>query len=279
MRVGSARTVAPALGEQAGRRARVVHLESDADVPGDAPPDLQLVDVGGVVRIGQLERGAPGLQDRDPPVRRRVRGPLAQPEHVAVEAQRLVVVLRRHDQPQLAHAPWTIRRCGSFRLNACDGDMLPRARQPSSRARRRSRVCASPFAGRSLAPGSRSLATQVTRATRIATSSSGSPGAKSTTASSISRTTSVAGRLAEPAEQREQPLLAEHCALVSALGHAVRPERDQVAEAEQALAVVVLALREHAEQGAADADLLDRARLGAHDRRAADGPAQATVSA
>ena len=66
-------------------------------------------------------------------------------------------------------------------------------------------------------------------------------------------------------QERQQPLLAEHPARVAALGHAVGPERDQIAEAEDALAIVVLALGDHAEQGAADADLLRRAVLGSHD--------------
>ena len=62
-----------------------------------------------------------------------------------------------------------------------------------------------------------------------------------------------------------QALLAEHAAGVPALGHAVGPERDQVADGEQAFAIVVLAVGDHAEQRAADADLLGLALGGTHD--------------
>ena len=63
VRVGSAITVAPASASVPRRRARVVDLERDADVAGDAPPDLDLVDEGGVRRIGQLQRGAAAVED------------------------------------------------------------------------------------------------------------------------------------------------------------------------------------------------------------------------
>ena len=55
-----------------------------------------------------------GLQDHDATARRGVGRSLAQAEHVAVEAQRLVVVLRRHDEPELAH---------SLALFGCGHDM------------------------------------------------------------------------------------------------------------------------------------------------------------
>src|SRR6476620_12778121 len=62
-----------------------------------------------------------------------------------------------------------------------------------------------------------------------------------------------------------QALLSEHAAGVPALGHAVGPERDQIAHDEQAFAIVVLTVGDHAQQWAADADLLGLARRRAHD--------------
>src|SRR4029077_8736106 len=51
-----------------------------------------------------------------------------------------------------------------------------------------------------------------------------------------------------------------------ALCHAVGPERDQVTETEDALAVVVFAVCDHAEQGAAGTDLLGLAAGGPYDQ-------------
>ena len=106
----------------------------------------------------------------------------------------------------------------------------------------------------------------MTRAIRIATSSSGSPGAKLTTASSISRATSRAGRLAEAAEQRAQALLAEHAAV---RGAARSRRRSRTRRGRRARACTSRSSnsrsREHAEQRPADADLLDAAAGRAHD--------------
>ena len=65
--VASAMTVAPAAASSRRHRARVVDLERDADVTGHTPPDFHLVDERGMRGIGQLERGAAGLEDHDPP--------------------------------------------------------------------------------------------------------------------------------------------------------------------------------------------------------------------
>ena len=77
--VGSAITVAPAAASSLVVARESLDLEGDADVAGHAPPDLHLVDEGGVRRVGQLERRAAGLEDHDATARRGVGGALAQP--------------------------------------------------------------------------------------------------------------------------------------------------------------------------------------------------------
>ena len=114
-------------------------------------------------------------------------------------------------------------------------ELRTRARSGSRTASRRS---LRPTGTRAPRPGFRaaragsgvSAATQVTRAMRMATSSSGSPGAKSTTAVVDCDRDVAGGAIGQAPEQREQPLLAEHAACVAALGHAVGPERHEVAE-------------------------------------------------
>ncbi len=101
--VGSAITVAPAAASLLAVARESLDLEGDADVPGHALPHLHLVDEGRVRRVGDLERGVAGLEDRDAAARRAEGGALAQPEHVPVEMQRLVVIGRRHDEPKLAY--------------------------------------------------------------------------------------------------------------------------------------------------------------------------------
>jgi hypothetical protein len=53
-----------------------------------------------MVRVGDLQRGAAGLEDRDPAVGRGERGAFGQAEHVTVEAQGLVVVVGRDDETE-----------------------------------------------------------------------------------------------------------------------------------------------------------------------------------
>ena len=72
-------------------------------------------------------------------------------------------------------------------------------------------------------------------------------------------------RSAAPASSAQQRCFAEHAPAMAALGHAVGPERDEIAEAQHAFALVVFAVGDHAEQGAADADLLGLSLGGAHD--------------
>ncbi len=83
-------------------------------------------------------------------------------------------------------------------------------------------------------------------------------------------------------EQEREPLLAEELARVPALGHAIRPEREQVARREVRRVVVELGPHVDAEQRAADARLLDLGRvLAQHQRRrvtrAGDGDVVAAV--
>ena len=90
-------------GEPRGRIARVVHLEREADVAGDTAADLDLVDERGVLGLEQLERRAAGLEDGDAAAAGEG-GHLLQPEHVAIEAEGLVVVLGGDADAQLADA-------------------------------------------------------------------------------------------------------------------------------------------------------------------------------
>ncbi len=75
---------------------------------GDPAPDLELVDVVGVVRVGDLQRGPAGVEDHDPAVGRADGQLLGEPELVPVEADGLVEVGGGHDEPQLVdgHGPW-----------------------------------------------------------------------------------------------------------------------------------------------------------------------------
>jgi hypothetical protein len=75
--------------EQAlGRGRRIADLEGDPDVTGDPATDFDLVDVGRVARIGQLERRAPGIEDRDPAaVGRREGTEVRQPERITMWAR------------------------------------------------------------------------------------------------------------------------------------------------------------------------------------------------
>ena len=80
------------LRERARKLGGIVDLESDADVPGDARPDLDLVDISRMHGIEQLERRDPRLEDRHTPVLRGVRGAFPQAQNVAVETDRILVV-------------------------------------------------------------------------------------------------------------------------------------------------------------------------------------------
>ena len=102
VRVGGARTVAPAASRAAIVAARIGDLERDPDVAGDAPADLDPIDELGLGRIGDLERRATRLEDHHPPVGRAVRLAFGQAEDVAIEPDGVVVVGRRDDEAQLA---------------------------------------------------------------------------------------------------------------------------------------------------------------------------------
>jgi len=64
---------------------------------------LHPIDVGGVERVGQLEGGAACIQDRDPPTLGGERAELCKPEHVAIEGERLVVVVRGDHEAHLSN--------------------------------------------------------------------------------------------------------------------------------------------------------------------------------
>ena len=131
--------------------------------------------------------------------------------------------------------------------------------------------------GNSTVPAPRFAAFAVTRAARIATSSSGNPGANETTASSMRWTTSSGRTALELLDQRREPLLAEQHSGMPALGDAIRPECEEVADPEVRRVVVELRPLVDAEERAADAGLLDAPPPS---RRTNGGawPAQATVS-
>src|SRR6478609_1207158 len=104
-----------------GRRPGVRHLARDAHVPRDLPADLDVVDQPLLRRVRDLERRAAGVEDRDVRTVAALVGlELLEPEHVPVERQRRVVVLRLDDQPQLPDRP--TRAVGRGR------DLLPRHR-------------------------------------------------------------------------------------------------------------------------------------------------------
>ena len=119
----------PGSGQLGGHGGRVGDRERHPDVPGHAPAHLDLVDVGRVRGIGQLQRGAPGFQDRHPAAGRAVGGALGQAQHVTVEPQRLLVVGRGHHQahlgdPRLVHV--TSRSAGARTGPAGPGPRTPR---------------------------------------------------------------------------------------------------------------------------------------------------------
>ncbi len=102
--VGGAMSVAPASVRRSVAAAASAHPERHPDVACHAPADLDPVDVLGVGDVGQLERGATGIEDHD--VARAVveRRQLRQPQRVAVEGDGRRVVLGRHHEPHLEHA-------------------------------------------------------------------------------------------------------------------------------------------------------------------------------
>ena len=103
VRVGGATSSAPAATRRSVTRGGVVGLERDPVLPADpGPTDLDPIDQLDLGGVGQLEGGPAGVQDHH--LRAAVGGEgvlLAEPELVAIEADRPVVVLSRHDQPQL----------------------------------------------------------------------------------------------------------------------------------------------------------------------------------
>ncbi len=86
-------------GERLGHCGGIRHLERDPDRPGDPAPHLQVVDVGSVILVGQLD-GRPARREEDhlPAVRGECRH-LSQAEAVTVEPQRRLVVGCGDDEP------------------------------------------------------------------------------------------------------------------------------------------------------------------------------------
>ncbi len=102
VRVGAAITSRPRRGQPVGRGRGVRDLEPDPDLAGHPPPDLDVVDVLGVRRVHDLEGRAPGVEQRHVPAGRLPHRELVEPERVAVEAHRGLVVGRGHDEAEFA---------------------------------------------------------------------------------------------------------------------------------------------------------------------------------
>ena len=105
--------------------------------PATPPSDLDLVHERRMRRVQQLERRAAGFEDRDAPVLGRERLALLEPEHVAIEAERLVVVGRGDAQPQLDGRP----------PRRAPRRPTPRAPRRARARRRRTRALRDPWRG------------------------------------------------------------------------------------------------------------------------------------
>jgi hypothetical protein len=92
----------PCPGGSARRGGAVVDAKRDPDVAGGASTDFDLVDEGGVVGIGQLERGVACLENDDASTFGHECGSLGEAEDIAVEVQGFVELVRGHHEPQLA---------------------------------------------------------------------------------------------------------------------------------------------------------------------------------
>ena len=108
MSPGSVDRAADPLGargfERLGDRGGVLDFEGDAHGPGDPPPDLDLIDRCRVRRVEQLERRPAGLEQCDAAVGLGPDLEQREPERVAVESERLVVVGDGEREAQLFHA-------------------------------------------------------------------------------------------------------------------------------------------------------------------------------
>jgi hypothetical protein len=101
--------------EGVGRRRAVGDLEGDAHLRCDLTADLDLIDHPLLCGIGDLERGATRVEDRDASSTVALKcGLLGQPEHVLIEVERLLVILRLDDEPHLDHGA-TLRGVGDHR--------------------------------------------------------------------------------------------------------------------------------------------------------------------
>ena len=109
---------------------------------GDPPADFDVIDKGGVRRIGELERRAPDVEDRHAPAFGAERRLLAQAENIAVEGERFVVVLGSYDEAQFTsrHGPGNAE--GERFISG-----LGRCRQPLASGRPESQAEHPPFFG------------------------------------------------------------------------------------------------------------------------------------
>ncbi len=82
----------------------------------DPPADFDLVDPGRVCWVGDLERGAAGIQDGHPAAVGGGEGTqLGHPERVAIEGQGLVVLRGGHHEPELSNGGAHVISCTSRR--------------------------------------------------------------------------------------------------------------------------------------------------------------------
>ena len=244
--VGSAITWAPAAASALAVAGQSSTSNATRMCPATRRPTSTSSMIRGVHGIGQLECGPAGFQDDD--ARRRLTRTLLAG---AIRAPR-----GRSGAPRRSRA--RSRRRRNSRTRDSPSPLMPTGTHtpsPQAESARRLRLL-----GRAPRPRRSRARRGSPRRRRAARARSRRPPRRR-------RRRLRPPALGESAEQREQTLFAEHAAAVTALGHAVGPERHEVAEPEPAFAILVVALLKHAEQRPAHADLLDGARLRAHDGR------------
>ena len=96
----------PCRHEPLGRRPGVGDLEGDAQPRRCVMADLDLVDHAFLCRVGDLQRRSAGIENGDPGLPLVLERELfGQSQHVTVEGNRLVVVLRLDDETELQDSP------------------------------------------------------------------------------------------------------------------------------------------------------------------------------
>src|SRR5262249_3885111 len=99
----TAETFGAGSGQRLAERGRVVDRESQPHWIRDPPPHLGVVDQGRLARVDELEGGPAGVEEHDLSVFAAPVLDLLQPERVAVERERLLVVIDREDHAELLH--------------------------------------------------------------------------------------------------------------------------------------------------------------------------------